>query len=378
MALQQHRDAAEPVVFARPTRRFRNGGGTGNSPSLRRSKGHIHLAQLLLLVVATGVVSTMAAAFPTGLNGGGGSGPSHNLPPITKVVVTGASGRTGRLVFEALQNDPRFSQPKALVRSQSSAKKLRQAISDVGLDQIVICDVVTALTGGAPPPVALQGYEALILCTSAVPRVSKWSLLQAFLRAPINLLQRKKAIDFRSFKFKWNNNQYPELVDYQGALAQFELAKQLGIRHIVVVGSMGGCDTSNFLNKIGKTEGKNGKASTGNGDILIWKRQAERFLVEQSDFDYTIIHPGGLVDTPGGENDFVLDVNDALLANQKRSISRSDVASLCLAGLTVGRGQKIVLDCITRERESEESPPATAEQALTSFLQQGKQYDYSK
>ena len=40
---------------------------------------------------------------------------------------------------------------------------------------------------------------------------------------------------------------------------------------------MGGTDENNFLNTIGKD--KDGK---GNGDILIWKRKAEKYLVEVS------------------------------------------------------------------------------------------------
>jgi len=38
---------------------------------------------------------------------------------------------------------------------------------------------------------------------------------------------------------------------------------------------MGGTDPSNFLNTIGKN-----KDGTGNGDILIWKRKAEKYLIK--------------------------------------------------------------------------------------------------
>jgi uncharacterized protein YbjT (DUF2867 family) len=46
---------------------------------------------------------------------------------------------------------------------------------------------------------------------------------------------------------------------------------------------MGGTDRSNFLNTI------------GGGDILVWKRRAEKYLVD-SGLEYTIVHPGGLTD----------------------------------------------------------------------------------
>ena len=40
---------------------------------------------------------------------------------------------------------------------------------------------------------------------------------------------------------------------------------------------MGGTDPQNFLNSIGKD--KNGN---GNGDILLWKREAEKYLIQVS------------------------------------------------------------------------------------------------
>ena len=40
---------------------------------------------------------------------------------------------------------------------------------------------------------------------------------------------------------------------------------------------MGGTDPNNFLNKVGKKSD-----GSGNGDILLWKRKAERYLVNVS------------------------------------------------------------------------------------------------
>lgn len=311
----------------------------------------------------------------------------------TKVLVTGASGRTGQLVFQALLHDSRFD-PKALVRSERSAKKLRKAVPGTGLDQIVICDITNVRVVGSKgeddhaanadptqftvttPRAGLEGCQAMVICTSAVPVVSKVSLLKAFCQAPFNLLRGKKAMDFRQFQFVWQNRQYPELVDYRGQVAQINLAKQLHMKQVVVVGSMGGTDPTNFLNAVGK----NRKDGTGNGDILLWKRKAERYLVAQSDFlDYSIIHPGGLIDTPAGLENFVLDVNDKLLQNKKRSISREDVANLCVAALVLGRGHKLSFDCITAAPPEGGSTDKirTAEEALADFMKQAKKYDYA-
>ena len=307
-------------------------------------------------------------------------------PPET-VLVTGASGRTGQLVFEALLNDPRFS-PKALVRSEQSAKQLRKNVPGTGLDQIVICDVTTDLTSPQSQSSsssslllqsALKDCTSMVICTSAVPRISKRSLGQALLRAPWNLLRGRKALDFRTLRFVWKNNGYPERVDYHGAVAQMNLAaQQLRMKQIVVVSSMGGTDPGNFLNAVGK----NSKDGTGHGDILLWKRKAERYLVEElavttiPDLSYTILHPGGLIDSPAGMEDFVLDVDDKLMQNKKRSISREDVANLCVAALVHGKGKKVSLDCITVPVENGKSPKS-ADAAFTEFLQEQKTYNYA-
>ena len=55
---------------------------------------------------------------------------------------------------------------------------------------------------------------------------------------------------------------------------------------MVLVSSMGICDAENQLNKI------------ADGNILIWKRRAEKYLMARGFQSYTIIHPGGLLDAP--------------------------------------------------------------------------------
>tara|TARA_B100000524_G_C23513485_1_gene321436 strand:- start:10 stop:198 length:189 start_codon:yes stop_codon:yes gene_type:complete len=56
---------------------------------------------------------------------------------------------------------------------------------------------------------------------------------------------------------------------------------------------MGGTQADNFLNTIGLKEDGTG------GQILMWKRKAEEYLIA-SGITYTILHPGGLLDKPGG------------------------------------------------------------------------------
>ncbi len=69
--------------------------------------------------------------------------------------------------------------------------------------------------------------------------------------------------------------------------------EQAGVNHIVLCSSMGGTQADNFLNTIGLKEDGTG------GQILMWKRKAEEYLIA-SGITYTILHPGGLLDKPGG------------------------------------------------------------------------------
>ena len=72
-------------------------------------------------------------------------------------------------------------------------------------------------------------------------------------------------------------------VDWIGQKAQIDAAKAAGVKRVVLVSSMGGTDRANPLN------------SFGNGQILVFKRQAEEYLIA-SGLEYCIIHPGGLSD----------------------------------------------------------------------------------
>eukprot|EP00559_Dactyliosolen_fragilissimus_P001842 CAMPEP_0184864976 /NCGR_PEP_ID=MMETSP0580-20130426/16537_1 /TAXON_ID=1118495 /ORGANISM="Dactyliosolen fragilissimus" /LENGTH=300 /DNA_ID=CAMNT_0027363961 /DNA_START=102 /DNA_END=1001 /DNA_ORIENTATION=+ len=276
----------------------------------------------------------------------GAFGSRANAGPLPKkILVTGAAGRTGNLVFSNLLNDPRY-EPVGLVRSEKSAKKLAKDVK-CGLDQVCVCDITKVDGEGinSALPNGIADAEAMIICTSAVPKLMKRTILKQFLKVPLNVLTGKKPFNFRGLRFRYQPGQQPEKVDFYGQVSQINLAKKLGISRVVLVSSMGGTDPDNFLNVIGKDENGN-----GDGDILLWKRKAEKYLVK-SGLDYTIIHPGGLTDTPGGVSKLVLDVDDKLMVRNKKSISRMDVANLCIASLSFGKGIKISFDCVSEEVE---------------------------
>lgn len=248
----------------------------------------------------------------------------------TKVVVTGAGGRTGKLVLQKLLALKDQFQPLAIVRTEKSAKQLQKQVKGLTADQVLVYDVTT---NGAKNP--LENSDKLIICTSATPKIKIWSIIKLFF---LKLIGRGKNV---RPEFTFPNGQ-PYYVDWIGTKQQIDLAKDSKtVNQVVMVSSMGGTQPENFLNTIGRVEGDD-----KSGNILLWKRKAEEYLI-QSGLPYTIIHPGGLLDKNGGENKVIMDFDDVLLQRKSRTIPRDDVAEVCIQSLSDKNAQFRSFDVIT-------------------------------
>ena len=107
----------------------------------------------------------------------------------------------------------------------------------------------------------------------------------------------------------------PEAVDYAGVKNMATVAAQTGVRQFVLVSSSGVTQKDHFLNK-------------AFDNVLLWKLRGEDAL-RDSGVPYTIVRPGGLVNTPGGEQALVFAQGDTASGR----ISREDVALICIAAL---------------------------------------------
>merc|ERR1719453_1593762 len=94
---------------------------------------------------------------------------------------------------------------------------------------------------------------------------------------------------------------------------------------------MGGTDPSNMLNALGREVKPDGSSQGGN--ILLWKRKAEKYLID-SGLPYTVVHPGGLINEPGGAREIVIGVDDERTEGE-RSIPREDVAEVLVQSLLI-------------------------------------------
>ncbi|CAL1379036.1 unnamed protein product [Linum trigynum] len=213
------------------------------------------------------------------------------LPPKPTVLVTGAGGRTGSIVYKKLKERSDQFTAKGLVRTPESKDKIGGA-EDVYVGDIRDADSI------AP---AIQGIDALIILTSAVPKM-------------------KPGFDPSKGErpeFYFEEGCFPEQVDWIGQKNQIDAAKAARVKQVVLVGSMGGTNLNHPLN------------SLGNGNILVWKRKAERYLAD-SGLPYTIIRAGGLQDKEGGIRELLVGKDDELLQTETRTIARPDVAEVCI------------------------------------------------
>ena len=158
----------------------------------------------------------------------------------TKVIVTGAAGRTGAQVFQKLLQIPEY-ETVGLVRNSKSAKKLIKLGGNK--ENIVTCDI-TDFNG---LKAAFQGADKVILCTSAVPKINFWSLIKSIFLKLFGIISRPK------FIFPKNGDPYN--VDWIGAKNQIDAAKAVGVKQFVFLSSMGGTQPDNFLNSIGRKDG---------------------------------------------------------------------------------------------------------------------------
>ncbi|MGK7949354.1 MAG: SDR family oxidoreductase [Xenococcaceae cyanobacterium] len=235
---------------------------------------------------------------------------------VKKVLVTGATGRTGSLVLKKLRQRADEFQGIGFARSSEKIEEIFGSTEDFYLGDIKDSSSLES---------ALEGCDALVILTSAVPQM----------KAPPQPGQRPE--------FDFAPGEFPEEIDWLGQKNQIDAAKKAQVKQIVLVGSMGGTDPNHMLNLI------------GNGNILIWKRKAEQYLID-SGLNYTIIHPGGLINEPGGKRELIVGENDTLSKNPPNGIPphipREDVAEVVVQALTEPNAINKAFDIIAQPEDA--------------------------
>jgi uncharacterized protein YbjT (DUF2867 family) len=235
---------------------------------------------------------------------------------LRRVLVTGATGRTGSLVLQELRQHPERFDAVGFARSEAKAKEL----FGNNVQGFFFGDINHSFT----LKTAFAGVHSLVILTSAVPRI----------KAPPQPGERPE--------FGFEPDGTPEEVDYIGQKHQIDAATAANVNHIVLVGSMGGTNENHPLNQL------------GNGNILLWKRKAEQYLID-SGIDYTIIRAGGLLDKPGGVRELLVGKDDQFLAHPPNgiptSVPRADVAEVVVQALQEPTARNKAFDLISKPEE---------------------------
>lgn len=194
------------------------------------------------------------------------------------ILVAGASGRVGRYVVDELrQGGYRF---RPLTRSKAEA--IKRLGSDYAELDWVECDV----RDPAQVAAAMQGVDYVISVIGA------------------NEVGGANSAEF---------------VDYGGVKNLVDAARRVGVRQFVLLTAIGVTDPAHPFNKATK-------------GALGWRLKGED-SVRQSGVPYTIVRPGGLVNTPAGQAGVRFEQGDNWRPLLRSTLSRGDLAQVLIATL---------------------------------------------
>lgn len=255
---------------------------------------------------------------------------------MTKVCVTGANGKTGSIVVRKICERSELGEKIdviAVVRSEAAKKQLLTQVPQLKEEKVRVCESF----GKETLVEAFEGCDKLVVLTSSKPKLVFSSLFGVMFN---KYIMRKEGV---RPSFYYPEGQTPRDVDWIGQKAQIEAAKDLKMNQVVVISSMAGTKPEHFLNQMGQ------------GNIVLYKRKAEKYLID-SGLAYTIIHPGGLLphfgksndDCEGGKRELVIDVDDNLLESERRLIPREDVAEVTVQALSTQEAINTSWDLVSK------------------------------
>ena len=132
----------------------------------------------------------------------------------------------------------------------------------------------------------------------------------------------------------------PSAIDRDGVKRLALIAKESGVKHFILISSLGVTKPDHPLNKYGqvltmKLEGEN---------------EVRRLFFEQG-YSYTILRPGGLIDGPPLKHTLLFDTGDKISTGV---IDRSDVAEVAVISLSTPEAHNLTFELIQSD-EAEQS-----------------------
>lgn len=208
------------------------------------------------------------------------------------VVITGAGGQTGSILYGMLKASDQIAEVRALVLNATAARDVLHCNKCDESEGIYEGDVSKPETLTA----AFKGADTVAIAVGVSPK------------APMSV---QEAVEFKGVE------------NSAAALAQSSNLMKFGLTKLraILVSSMG---TTNI----------DPPSYTG-GSVLFWKLNAENFL-GSSGITSVIVKPCGLANNPGNEKTLVVGHDDEL--SVFHTIGRSDVASVAMEAIVSRAG----------------------------------------
>ena len=276
------------------------------------------------------LTTTGRCAAADSVAGGGGGGE-------LSVLVTGAGSSVGYEVFKKLLARPSKFRPYGLVRNEQDVRKLLKI--GAKRESVIVGDILDrqSLVGVFQQ----NSIDKCVLCTSARPRKTLVCKVKSFFRWIVRRPRSPKVNELY-----YPSGESPYLVDFIGQRNVIDEAVAASVQHIVLLSNCGGYRASSKVNEIGRSPD-----DPNSGNLLSWKKSAERYLMKRSFF--TIIHAPSLTDEPGGQRTIVWDTDDTLLRTPYKTIPREDLAEVLVSALLIKDAIGRSIDVAARQEGTE-------------------------
>lgn len=129
------------------------------------------------------------------------------------------------------------------------------------------------------------------------------------------------------------------LIDLDGAVKVMEAAQHVGVNRFVLVSAFGADNRENW--------------SEDMAPYYVAKHYADKAL-QQTELDYTIVRPGGLLDEPAKDT-IKVGPSIQLSESDYKTIPREDVAKVIVASLDNEKTYRKTFDLLTGEQSIEEA-----------------------
>jgi len=207
------------------------------------------------------------------------------------VLVVGATGRTGRILYNQLAQSQDFNVRGTYYRNITNAREVLHCGACTQAEGIFQVDVTDPLSLTA----AFTGVKRVAIVAGSFPSA------------------------YPNGSTYYHPGASPIDVDYHGCNNQVKAAVAAGVEHILLVSSTGTTQPDGYLDQMG-SPGKQGW-------VLFYKLAAEAFL-ESSGLKFTIVKPTGLVDSEAGQALLLVGHEDSITNPNTMNVSRGDVANV--------------------------------------------------